>query len=74
VQSLPAELIPEGLNLNGPKWPQDNIGPENLWMYKSLTPEGKAIVSKAQSARVGEAAADKSVPSPPSEKSEKAAQ
>jgi len=36
AQSLPVELIPKGLYLGGPKWPQDNIGPQNLWMYKPL--------------------------------------
>ncbi len=37
VQSLrPVELIPDCLYLNGPVWPQDNIGPENLWIYKPL--------------------------------------
>jgi len=38
IQHLrPVELIPAGLFLNGPQWPQDNIGPQNLWMYKTLT-------------------------------------
>ncbi|MBI4533750.1 MAG: hypothetical protein HY711_07360 [Candidatus Melainabacteria bacterium] len=37
AQSLrPVELIPEGLCLGGPVWPQDNIGPQNLWMNKPL--------------------------------------
>ncbi len=37
VQSLrPVELIPAGLYLGGPVWPQDNIGPQNLWMNKPL--------------------------------------
>jgi hypothetical protein len=39
VQSLRPDLIPDGLNLNGPVWPQDNIGPQNLWMHKRLTVE-----------------------------------
>jgi hypothetical protein len=46
VQSLRPDLIPAGLNLNGPKWPQDNIGPQNLWMYKPLTEKAKALLEK----------------------------
>lgn len=30
------DLIPEGLDLNGPVWPQDNMNPQLLWMYKPL--------------------------------------
>ncbi|MBK7750091.1 MAG: hypothetical protein IPL73_21570 [Candidatus Obscuribacter sp.] len=37
VQSLPEEYIPAHLNLHGPKWPQDNITPVSLWMYKPLS-------------------------------------
>jgi len=44
VQSLPKELIPEGLYLGGVKWPQDNIGPANLWMYKPLTEKAKKVL------------------------------
>ena len=41
AQSLPKEHIPAGLDLGGPIWPQDNVGPENLWMYKPLSERAK---------------------------------
>lgn len=45
VQSLrPTELIPNGLYLNGPLWPQDNVGPELLWMNKPLTDKAAQLV------------------------------
>jgi hypothetical protein len=44
VQSLPKELIPEGLYLGGIKWPQDNIGPANLWMNKPLSEKAKKLL------------------------------
>ena len=37
LQSLPKELIPEGMYLGGPTWPQNNIDQNNLWMHKPLT-------------------------------------
>jgi hypothetical protein len=43
VQSLPDEFIPAHLNLHGPKWPQDNISPYNLWMYKPVSDRAKAV-------------------------------
>ena len=47
LQSLrPAELIPEGLFLNGPIWPQDNIGPELLWMNKPLNERAAKLISE----------------------------
>jgi hypothetical protein len=46
LQSLrPIELIPPHLNLNGPIWPQDNVGAENLWMHKPLTPKAAALIT-----------------------------
>lgn len=56
LQSLPAEHIPAGLNLNGPKWPQDNIGAVNLWMYKPLSARAIALDAANAEAKV---AADK---------------
>jgi hypothetical protein len=48
IQSLrPTELIPTGLYLNGPLWPQDNIGPELLWMNKPLTDKATALIPSA---------------------------
>jgi hypothetical protein len=45
VQSLrPVEMIPDGLYLNGPQWPQDNITPPLLWMHKPLTEKAKSLV------------------------------
>lgn len=44
VQSLPKEFIPKGLDLNGPKWPQDNIGPANLWMNKPMNERAKLLI------------------------------
>lgn len=43
LQSLPAEHIPAGLNIDGPKWPQDNIGAVNLWMYKPISARAIAL-------------------------------
>lgn len=51
VQSLPQEHIPAHLNLHGPKWPQDNITVDNLWMYKPLS----------ERARLAQATADRAV-------------
>lgn len=46
AQSLrPVELIPDGLYLNGPIWPQDNIGPELFWMNKPLTEKASKLLS-----------------------------
>ena len=43
LQSLkPQSLIDPAFNFNGPIWPQDNIAPENLWMYKALSRRGAA--------------------------------
>jgi hypothetical protein len=48
IQSLrPTGLIPEGLFLNGPLWPQDNIGPELLWMNKPLTDKAAQLIPSA---------------------------
>lgn len=44
AQHLPSDLIPPGLNLCGPKWPQDNIGAECLWMYKPLNETAKQML------------------------------
>jgi hypothetical protein len=48
AQSLPVELIPKGLYLGGPKWPQDNIGPQNLWMNKPLNERAASLLPGAQ--------------------------
>lgn len=46
LQSLrPTDLIPEGLYFNGPLWPQDNVGPELLWMNKPLTEKAAQLVT-----------------------------
>lgn len=44
VQSLPREHIPNELYLGGIKWPQDNIGPANLWMHKPLSDKAKQLM------------------------------
>lgn len=45
LQSLrPSELIPDQLRLSNLKWPQDNIGPENLWLHKPLTARASQLV------------------------------
>ena len=47
LQSLPKELLPKDLqvyDLKGPVWPQDNIGPSNLWMNKPLSERGKQLL------------------------------
>lgn len=50
VQSLrPVELIPEGLYLNGPLWPQDNLGPQLLWMNKPLSERARALLAEPRS-------------------------
>lgn len=44
VQSLAAQdLIPPVLRLNGPQWPQDNIGPKVLWLYKPISERVKGF-------------------------------
>jgi hypothetical protein len=45
LQSLPREHIPEKYFLGGPVWPQDNIGPINLWLYKPLSDRAKAAAA-----------------------------
>lgn len=46
IQSLrPVELIPKGFYFNGPIWPQDNIGPESLWMHKPLSDKASGLLS-----------------------------
>ncbi len=47
VQSLRSDLIPQELNLHGPKWPQDNIGAKNLWMAKPITEKGEKLWAEA---------------------------
>lgn len=42
MQSLPREFIPDQYFMGGCKWPQDNIGQVNLWMYKPLSERAKA--------------------------------
>jgi hypothetical protein len=44
VQSLqPSSRIPVALRLSGPQWPQDNIGPKVLWLYKPLSERAKGF-------------------------------
>lgn len=45
VQSLPAELIPAHLNMNGPLWPQTNTDDICLWMYRPLSDKAKALLA-----------------------------
>lgn len=44
LQSLRSDLIPPALNMGGPKWPQDNIGNDMLWMFKPLTEKGQKLL------------------------------
>lgn len=44
VQSLPVELIPQGLYLGGPTWPQNNIDQKNLWMHRPLNDNAAALL------------------------------
>lgn len=45
IQSLaPSKLIPSELNLGGPKWPQDNISDQCLWLYKPLSKRAQGFV------------------------------
>jgi hypothetical protein len=47
VQGLrPIELIPEGLYLNGPLWPQTNLDNACLWMVKPISEKGRATLAK----------------------------
>lgn len=46
LQSLPREFIPDAYFLGGAVWPQDNVGPINLWLYKPLSERAKAAVTK----------------------------
>lgn len=50
MQSLPKEFVPEKFQFGGAVWPQDNIGPENLWMYKPLSERAKAAAVAAAEA------------------------
>ncbi len=43
LQSLPADMIPDALYMQGVKWPQDNIGQESLWMYMPLHEGAKLL-------------------------------
>ena len=45
LQHLPRKFIPDEFYLDGAQWPQDNIGQENLWMYKPLS---KRAIEAAQ--------------------------
>jgi hypothetical protein len=48
IQSLrPTGLIPDGLFLDGPIWPQDNIGPQLLWMNKPLNDKAAGLIPSA---------------------------
>lgn len=44
AQSLPVDLIPQGLYLGGPKWMQDNISQKNLWMKKPLNQKARELI------------------------------
>ena len=44
LQSLPREFIPDEFYLGGAIWPQDNISPINLWLYKPLSERAKLAV------------------------------
>lgn len=46
LQSLRSDLIPPELNMGGPKWPQDNISDDIIWMYKPMSEQGQKIVSE----------------------------
>lgn len=49
VQSLrPVELIPQGLFLDGPTWPQNNLDQNNLWLYKPLTAKAQSLLAQPQ--------------------------
>jgi hypothetical protein len=45
VQNLPVERIPEGLNMNGPTWMQDNLGQQCLWVHKPLTDKARGLLT-----------------------------
>ncbi|MBX9571074.1 MAG: hypothetical protein K2X77_19415 [Candidatus Obscuribacterales bacterium] len=45
LQSLPRKYIPDAYFLGGAVWPQDNIGPINLWLYKPLSERAKEAVA-----------------------------
>ena len=47
LQHLPRKHIPDDLYLGGAQWPQDNIGQQNLWMYKPLSDRAKEAAAKA---------------------------
>jgi hypothetical protein len=47
LQSLRPDLIPAHLNLGGPKWLQDNISLDSIWMHKPLSAKGKKILADA---------------------------
>lgn len=45
LQSLPVEHIPPQLYLGGAVWPQDNVGPQNLWLVKPLTERALQVLA-----------------------------
>lgn len=47
LQHLPRKFIPDELYLGGARWPQDNIGQQNLWMYKPLSERAIEAAKKA---------------------------
>jgi len=47
IQSLrPTELIPDGLYLDGPIWPQDNLSQACLWVHKPLTDKARELLKR----------------------------
>ena len=45
IQNLmPEALIPEHLNLGGPRWPQDNISKQVLWLYRTVSERAAGFV------------------------------
>ena len=44
LQNLPRNHIPPQFDLGGIIWPQDNIGPENLWVHKPISTKALELV------------------------------
>ena len=54
IQSLPAKFVPRAFRLKGLRYPQDNIGQECMWLYKSVSDKAKAALDTPTAEKVAE--------------------
>jgi hypothetical protein len=46
IQSLPRKYVPTQFRLGKLKFPQDNIGPQCLWMYRALSEKARLLLEQ----------------------------